>query len=325
MGIVKFFSPSGGTPPPPEYLNYIGMLSGSFANQVGLSGASGTIYIPINNFSFEGDPYDTQENTIWLNLADSGQDVDFYIYGVAICLGNIGGVGGDGNQYEFSISVYSDGVLIENQSFGHIDFGLCLIELRPPQIVTDKLVITLDTSCNSFDIISSNLLFYCTGNIVPPPACEYFEKVAAGNGGSVLLCTSTIVANFKATPLTYQAVNWKGGTVGNRVPRIRNFNTLSSDATATPIQGETYYVEATLSQPYGTNNRIYLFFGYDINDRGATNVPYIDGNLTTPQGFYLVWNPNSVVDPLFMFIGQTLGVGYNGILTFKVGTINCPA
>ena len=203
-----------------------------------------------------------------------------------------------------------------------------IIVLPSPVAVTSDFSIGVLTDCTSFEIVSANTLFYCTGNIIPPAACEYFEKVAASNGGAVLTCISPpSTFGFVETPLIYQANNWQGGTAGNRVPRIRNWNTLSSDPTAITIQGQTYYVEATLSQAYGTDKKIYLYFGYDINDRtSSVGIPFIDGNLTTPQGFYLEWNPNSVADPLFMFIGEsvTLANAYNGTITFKVGTENCP-
>lgn len=320
MGTVKFFPNQGGAPTPPEYLNYVGTLSGSYGNARGLTGAGGEIYIPLNNYS-KNNSSTSNKNTTELGFANSGQDVDYYFYGVNLALSNI--VGSD----DFTLNVYVDDVLIETrtENFDPNNYGVISI-VTTPIITNDKILIGLVTDSTSFDIVSCNNLFYCTGNIVPPPSCEYFQFVASTNGGGVLVVTSPIVGLYKQTPLIFQANNWVGGTAGSRVPRTRNWNNLSSDSTATTIQGQTYYVELTLSQPYGTNKKIYMYFGRDIQDRTSTvGIPYFDGNLTTPQGMYLQWNPNSVADPLFMFIGESNAVSpYNGTLTFKVGTQYCP-
>jgi hypothetical protein len=319
MGTVKFFSPLGGSP---IYLNYVGMLAGSFANQMGLDGGDGEIIIPLNNIS-RNISTTNSKNITYLDFANSGQDISFFIVGANIVLANIDA----GSDNDFRFDFYVDDVRIARENFTVTDYGVIEITLPTPVSVNSNVYVTLRTDNNSFDIVSSNWLFYSTGNIIPPLGCEYFEKVAAGNGGSVLTCISPTIGLFKETPLIYQANNWRGGISGNTVPRIRNWNTLSSDPTAITIQGQTYYVEATLSQAYGTNKKIYLYFGYDINDRtSSVGIPFIDGNLTTPQGFYLEWNPNSVADPLFMFIGEsvTLANAYNGTITFKVGTADCP-
>jgi hypothetical protein len=326
MGTVKFFSPSGSFPTP-NYLNYIGMLGGGYANQQGLDGTNGEIFVPLNNLSATTDPTN-DKNVTFLDLSGSGQDVDFYIYGFIVSLANVGAVGGDGITYPFDLFLYIDGVQVETTREDVIDYANLRLTLSSPLKVNTKVSIGIVTECDYFDLVSCNTLFYCTGNIIPPTACEYFEKVSSTNGGSVLVVTSTPSGSFYQPPLVFQATNWQGGTAGNRVPRTRNWNTLSSDPSATTLQGQTYYVEATLSQAYGTNKKIYLYFGYDINDRtSSVGIPYIDGNLTTPQGFYLEWNPNSVADPLFMFIGEsvTLANAYNGTITFKVGTADCPA
>jgi hypothetical protein len=84
MGIVKFFSPSG-TTPPPTYLNYVGTLSGSFANTGTIDGSAGEIFIPLNNFSIADTPTN-DKNVTQINLSASGQDVDFFFYGVKIVM-----------------------------------------------------------------------------------------------------------------------------------------------------------------------------------------------------------------------------------------------
>lgn len=295
------------------------MLAGSFANQTGLNGTVGGIVIPLNNTSYTTLPI-SEKNITYLDFANSGQDISFFIVGANVVLSNIDA----GSSDTFTVDIYVDNEKVAREVTSIANFGTIQAMLGNPVSVTSNIYVRLLTDNNNFDIVSSNWLFYSTGNIIPPEICEYFEVVNAGNGGSVLTCTSPFVGSSRQTPLTYQANLWKGGTAGNRVPRIRQWASLSSDPTATPLQGQTYYVEATLSQPYGVNKKIYLFFGYNINSRGSTSVPYIDGNLTTPQAFYLEWNPNNEVDPLFMFIGEAYPTGYNGILTFKVGTANCP-
>jgi hypothetical protein len=328
MGIVKFFSPSG-TTPPPTYLNYVGTLSGSFANTGPIDGSGGEIYIPLNNFSIADTPTN-DKNVTQINLSASGQDVDFFFYGVKIAVGNIGGSGGDANPYAFRVNIYINGVLETSEVVTLTDFGTISIVLPSPVAVTSDFSIGVLTDCTSFEIVSANTLFYCTGNIIPPPACEYFNLVSASNGGSQLICISPVVGLAYGTPLIYQAVNWTGGLSGNRVPRIRNWRDLDSDSTATLIQGQIYYVEVTLSTPLpvisGNQKDMGLFFGYDINDRSFTFPVTVDGSLTTPQGFLLEWNPNSVADPLFMFIGEAMGSPnqYNGQITFRVGTSYCP-
>jgi hypothetical protein len=322
MGTVKFFSSSGGSPTPPTYLNYVGMLAGSFANQIGLNGTDGEIIIPLNNTS-RGQYTTDIKNVTYLDFANSGQDISFFIVGANVVLANIDA----GSSDTFTVDIYVDNERVARKVTSMIDFGTIQVNVPTPISVNSNVFVTLSTDNTSFDIVSSNWLFYSTGNIIPPDVCEYFEFVSASNGGAVLGVISPTVGSFRETPLIYQANNWQGGTAGTRVPRIRNWKTLSSDSTATTLQGQTYYVEGTLSQPYGVNKKIYLFFGYDIGNRFLTSgIPYMDGNLTTPQGFYLQWNPNSVGDPLFMFIGEslTLANAYNGTLTFKVGTANCP-
>jgi len=321
-GKVKFFSASGGgSPAPPTYLNYVGNLAGSFANQQGLDGTQGEIIIPLNNVSAVTSPTNPK-NVTSVDFANSGQDISFYIVGANIVISRA-----DRGSFEFIGKIFVDGVEVYRRDFNIDEFGVMDMVLDTAVSVASEIYVSLTTPNTSFDIVSSNWLFYSTGNIIPPTACEYFGLVSVMPQGSVLLCTSPSSGSFRETPLTFQGVNWRGGTTGNSIPRIRNFNTLTSDSNAILLQGETYYVELTLSQAYGTNKKIYMYFGYDINDRTSTiGIPYFDGNLTTPQGLYLTWNPNSVVDPLFMFIGEslTLANAYNGTLSFKVGTQNCP-
>lgn len=321
MGIVKFFDNSGGTPTPPTYLNYVGMLAGSFANTGNIDGTGGEIIIPLNNFSANSIPTNNK-NVTSLDFANSGQDIQFYIVGANVVFSNV-----DRGSAEFEISIFVDGTEYGRRTFSITDYGVAEITLDNPVSVSSNIYVSIITPNTSFQIVSSNWLCYSTGNIIPPITCEYFQLVSVMQQGAVLLCTSPSSGLFRETPLTFQGVNWRGGTTGNSIPRIRNFNTLTSDPSAILIQGETYYVELTLSQAYGTNKKIYMYFGYDINDRTSTiGIPYFDGNLTTTQGLYLTWNPNNVIDPLFMFIGETLpvGGGYNGTLSFQVGTQNCP-
>jgi hypothetical protein len=321
MGVVKFFANLGGSPTPPTYLNYVGMLAGSYANEQALNGTDGEIIIPLNNVSRFSNP-NNPKNVVSLDFANSGQDISFYIVGANIVISRA-----DTGVREFTGRIIVDDEIVYGRTFEINEEGVIDMVLDSAISVQSNIYISLETTNISFDIVSSNWLFYSTGNIIPPTACEYFELVSYFQQGSQLTCLSPIVGLLRETPLIIQGVNWQGGTAGNRVPRIRNWNTLSSDPSAITIQGQTYYVEATLSQAYGTNKKIYLYFGYDINDRtSSVGIPYINGNLTTPQGFYLSWNPNSVADPLFMFIGEslTLANAYNGTITFKVGTENCP-
>jgi hypothetical protein len=324
MGIVKFFSPSGGTPAPPTYLNYVGMLAGSYANQQALNGTDGEIIIPLNNVSRNTNP-NNPKNVVSVDFANSGQDISFYIVGANIVISRA-----DTGVREFRGDIFVDGQNVYRRTFEINEEGVIDMVLDSAISVQYEIYVSLTTDNISFDIVSSNWLFYSTGNIIPPTACEYFEVVSAGNGGAVLTCISPIEGSFKQTPLIYQANNWAGGTAGNRVPRIRNWNQLSSDSTATLIQGQTYYVEVTFSTPLpiisSVQKNMGLYFGYNINSRTNPFPITVDGSLTTPQGFYLEWNPNNEIDPLFMFIGESMPSPnqYNGQITFKVGTENCP-
>jgi hypothetical protein len=297
------------------------MLAGSFANQTGLNGTDGDIIIPLNNTS-RGQYTTDIKNVTYLDFASSGQDISFFIVGANVVLANIDEASSD----IFTVDIYVDDERVAREVSSMLSFGTIQVNLATPISVNSNVFVVLRTDNTSFDIVSSNWLFYSTGNIIPPNVCEFFEFVNATNGGAVLSVLSPLIGAFRETPLIYQGIAWRGGTAGNRVPRIRNWSSLSSDSTATLIEGETYYVELTLSQPYGTNNKIFMYFGYNINSRTSTvGIPYFDGDLTTPQGMYLEWNPNIEADPLFMFIGESLSVAnaYNGTLTFKVGTTAC--
>lgn len=319
MGIVKFFDNSGGTPTQ-QYANYM-LLSGSFADYDGYISAEQEVYIPCNTSQIFDSPF-LLENPNFTNFSFSatGQGVQLYVKAISISIASA-------SADDFDFRIFVNGVSVYNTTRNVDGYTQVNLQLPTPALATSSFAIGITNSRTPFKLISCNYLCYSTGNVTPPSTCEYFGLVAVMQQGSVLVCTSPIIGLFRQTPLTFQCVNWRGGITGNSIPRIRNWNNLTSDPTATLIQGQTYYVELTLSQAYGTNKKIYMYFGYDINDRTSTvGIPYFDGNLTTPQGLYLQWNPNSVADPLFMFIGEALpvGGGTNGTLTFKVGTSSCP-
>jgi hypothetical protein len=324
MGVVKFFANTGGTPAPPTYLNYVGNLAGSYANEQALDGTQGEIIIPLNNVSRNTNP-NNPKNVVSVDFANSGQDISFYIVGANIVISRA-----DGGVIEFTGKIFVDGQEVYRRTFEINEEGVIDMVLDSAVSVLSEIYVSLTTDNTSFDIVSSNWLFYSTGNIIPPPTCEYFELVSFSQQGSQLTCLSPIVGLFRETPLIIQGVNWQGGTAGNRVPRIRNWNQLSSDSTATLIQGQTYYVEVTFSTPLpiisSVQKNMGLYFGYNINSRTNPFPITVDGSLTTPQGFYLEWNPNNEIDPLFMFIGQAMPSPnqYNGQITFKVGTSYCP-
>jgi hypothetical protein len=327
MGVVKLFSNSGGSPTPPTYLNYVGNLAGSFANEQGLDGTQGEIIIPLNNVSISTNP-NNPKNVTSVDFANSGQDISFYIVGANIVISNA-----DRGVTEFTGKIFVDGVEAYTRTFEIDTFGIMDMVLDSAVSVSSSVYVSLTTDNTSFDIVSSNWLFYSTGNIIPPISCEYFQDVASVWG--IAQCTiNGLLPSQTSTPTNFPIVAqgnaWRTSIqFGNYRPRFRYITNLNSDPTATLLDGEIYYVEATLSQT--CVNDFLLYFGVDGTELDIANrVNFdarIDGSLTTPQGFYLTWNTRLALTPFFLFgLDGSLSVAnaYNGTITFNIGTQNCP-
>lgn len=332
-GKVKFLSGSGGTPAPPVYRNYLGLISGSFANQEDIDTIGGEIYIPFNNVSRDTISSDRPANTFYTNFQEAGQNVNLYIEKVVVVISNINDGGSPVN------GIFNVTLNVDNVSVGEVlnevvsGQGTITITLATPvQVVDTAFVSLLESEGRFFSIVSCNALFFSTGLVAPPTTCQYFQNIGSVLG--IAQCTmngltpsqTSTPTNF---PLVAQGNIWRSSIqFTNFRPKIRYVTSFPSDPTATLIDGEYYYVEATFSQTCNTN--VLLYFGTSgTNPDIVSKINYsalILGNTTAPQGFYIIWNPTSDAQPLFLFglqNGLSVANAFNGTLTFNIGTQYC--
>jgi hypothetical protein len=328
MGVVKFLGGSGGTPTPPTYLNYVGMVSGSFANSSEIIGTDGDIIIPLNNQSRFTTTTALEQNTTYLNFTESGQDIQFYVVKINLVVDRVNLSGG--SVADFYADLFIDDERVGNAQTTIDSFGTIQIILNSAKRVNSTAYVVLRTDGNYY-LLNCNWLCYSTGNVTPPPACQYYQNIGSAIG--IGQCTfngltpSPAPTNF---PLVAQGNNWRTSVqFGNYRPKVRFISSIPVDPSAPLIDGETYYVEATFSQTCNTN--VLLYFGTSGTNPDITaKVNYsalILGNTTSPQGFYLVWNPDSSADGYFLFglqNGLSLANSFNGTLTFNIGTQYCP-
>lgn len=170
---------------------------------------------------------------------------------------------------------------------------------------------------------SAVLIDGCGCSIPPPPAyCEYFRGINNYYAGP-----TTLLSTPGNLPLVFQGNDWRG-VFGTQSPRFTGVNDLTSDPSAVLISGNVYYVEIQLDSVCDTNIKFWL--GSDF--AGTSTVPpdaVVDGSLTTPQGFYVTYNPTNPSGTNFgcwfrRASGTTVGNGYNGIVTFNIGLRDCP-
>lgn len=163
----------------------------------------------------------------------------------------------------------------------------------------------------------------CTAPDPPEPIvpCEYFENVNVYTGGSYQTDVSPVIGKF---PLVLQGNNWVG-TTGNRCPRFKNVNALTSDPFAILMAGQTYYVRCQLSQVYGANINLWLGCDFGSTTSLAPNATIL-GSTTAPQEFYITYSPVNVGANNFgNWLKLTSGViAYNGTLTIEIGIDSCP-
>ena len=157
----------------------------------------------------------------------------------------------------------------------------------------------------------------------PPPFCEYFKAI--NNYYPSVATTKLSIGNN--LPLIFQGNDWRG-TAGNQSPRFIGISNLTSDPSAILVSGNVYYVEIQLDTVCDTNINFWLGIDFASTTSVAPDA-VINGSLTTPQGFYITYNP---INPSASNFGcwfkrqtsTTVGNGYNGIVTFNIGVSDCP-
>ena len=168
--------------------------------------------------------------------------------------------------------------------------------------------------------ITSKIKQFCT---VPEPIpCTIISQIHH-QGASKIDDISPVVGEF---PIVFQGLDW--GTNGGSVycPRFRNVDGSPSQIGGL-ITGQFYTIVVTLSETM--SGGISFMFGrllsnFLFNGADAT----IDGSLTTPQTFYLQWNPYNLSGGTgvyaFLFKANLPdGGGYNGTITINIYEGDC--
>lgn len=156
---------------------------------------------------------------------------------------------------------------------------------------------------------------------VPQPGGCTILPTRYSNGASKIFDVSPTSGVY---PVVYDCTDWgtNGGT--NYIAEIGNDAAGTPNVVGNLVTGQTYYIEAQLSETWAGNIRI-AFGG--LNTTSVVDATIL-GNTTAVQTFSLVWNPNAYTSGVFMRIFSgvkfTTGNGYNGTITINIYQGVCP-